>query len=181
MRAKNLRAHIPNGVDFESAAFVMLGAIALHGVRMAQPTLGERVVVLGLGLLGQITVQVLRAAGCRVFGVDLVPQKVSLATIPGKTSAYLACGRPILCVVAGDAADVVRGAGAGLVCLPEDSAALAQAVRDLYAMPAEQRKSMGQSGRRAFLANCTRAVLMGRYEELLIQVAQRHKRGRNFG
>lgn len=76
---KNLCARIPDAVNFESASFVMLGAIALHGVRMAQPTLGERVVVLGLGLLGQITVQILRAAGCHVFGVDLVPEKVSLA------------------------------------------------------------------------------------------------------
>jgi len=76
---KNLCIRIPDGVDFESAAFVMLGAIALHGARMARPMLGERVVILGVGLLGQITVQILRAAGCHVFGVDVVRQKVSLA------------------------------------------------------------------------------------------------------
>ena len=76
---RNLCVQIPDGVDFESAAFVMLGAIALHGVRIAQPMLGERVVVLGLGLLGQITVQILKAACCHIFGVDLAPQKVALA------------------------------------------------------------------------------------------------------
>lgn len=93
------------------------------------------------------------------------------ATIPSKTIAYLACGRPILCSVAGDAADVVRETGAGLVCPPEDPATLAQAVRDLYAMPAERREAMGQAGRQAFLAHYTQAVLVDRYESLLSQVA----------
>ena len=92
-------------------------------------------------------------------------------TIPGKTMAYLACGRPILCAVAGDAAEIVRGAEAGLTCPPEDPGALAQAVRDLAAMPHTQREAMGQSGRRAFLANYTRAALVERYAALLMQVA----------
>ncbi len=93
-------------------------------------------------------------------------------TIPGKTIAYLACGRPILCAVAGDAAEVVRDSGAGLVCPPEDPVTLAQAVRDLYVMPGERREAMGQAGRRAFLANYTRALSVDRYEKLLTQVAQ---------
>jgi len=97
-------------------------------------------------------------------------------TIPSKTIAYLACGRPILSCVAGDAAEVVQSAGAGLVCPPEDPAAMAQAVRDLYAMPAEQRQAMGHSGRRAFLANYTRAVLVDRYEALLREVARSNRR-----
>ncbi len=96
-------------------------------------------------------------------------------TIPGKTIAYLACGRPILCAVAGDAAEVVRDSGAGLVCRPEDPVALAQAVRDLYMMPGEQRETMGQAGRRGFLANYTRALSVDRYEKLLTQVAQQGK------
>ncbi len=96
-------------------------------------------------------------------------------TIPGKTIAYLACGRPILGVVAGDAADVVQDAGAGLICPPEDPAALAQAVRDLFAMPAEQREAMGQAGRRAFLENYTRQVLVDRYEALFQEVMQRYR------
>lgn len=97
-------------------------------------------------------------------------------TIPGKTIAYLACGRPILCVVAGDAADVVRDAGAGLVCPPEDPAALAQAVRDLLAMPAEQRRVMGQAGRQAFLEHYTRQILVDRYEALFEEIAKRNRR-----
>lgn len=96
-------------------------------------------------------------------------------TIPGKITAYLACGRPIVSSVLGDAADVVQDAGAGLVCPPEDPAALAQAVRDLYEMPAEQREGMSQAGRRAFLANYTRQALMDRYEALLTEVAERWK------
>jgi predicted dehydrogenase/threonine dehydrogenase-like Zn-dependent dehydrogenase len=76
---KNLCARLPDGVDFESAAFATLGAIALQGVRLAEPTLGESVVVIGLGLLGQLAAQLLKANGCRVFGVDLDESKVALA------------------------------------------------------------------------------------------------------
>lgn len=76
---ENLCVSIPEGVDFEAAAFVMLGAIGLHGVREAGLTLGERAVVIGLGLLGLISVQLLKAQGCRVIGVDLDPGKAELA------------------------------------------------------------------------------------------------------
>ena len=76
---ENLCVSIPTGVDFEAAAFVMLGGIALNGVREAALTLGERAVVIGLGLLGLLTVQFLRAQGCRVVGVDLDRQKCELA------------------------------------------------------------------------------------------------------
>lgn len=76
---KNLCVPIPDGVDDEDAAFVTVGAIALQGVRQAQPTLGERVVVIGLGLLGLITVQLLKANGCRVLGFDPVTAKGDLA------------------------------------------------------------------------------------------------------
>src|SRR3712207_3582865 len=80
---KNLCVRLPGEVDFESAAFATLGAIALQGVRLAEPTLGESVVVIGLGLIGQLAVQLLRANGCRVFGVDLDPSKVGLAKTLG--------------------------------------------------------------------------------------------------
>src|SRR5919206_471070 len=73
----------PDGVDFESGAFATLGAIALQGVRLAEPTLGEAFVVIGLGLIGQLAVQLLRANGCRVFGVDLDAAKVELAKTLG--------------------------------------------------------------------------------------------------
>jgi polar amino acid transport system substrate-binding protein len=76
---KNLCVRLPDGVGFEAAAFGTLGAIALQGVRLAEPTLGEAVVVIGLGLLGQLTVQLLKANGCRVFGVDLDAAKIALA------------------------------------------------------------------------------------------------------
>jgi polar amino acid transport system substrate-binding protein len=76
---RNLVTQIPDGVPFQDAAFVTLGAIALHGVRQANLTLGESVVVIGLGLIGQLTVQLCAAQGCRVFGIDLDPAKVELA------------------------------------------------------------------------------------------------------
>jgi len=64
---------------FESAAFTVLGAIALQAVRLASPTLGETFAVIGLGLVGQLTVQILRANGCRVLGIDLCQERVALA------------------------------------------------------------------------------------------------------
>ncbi len=76
---KNLLTRLPENVDFESAAFTTLGAIALQGFRLAQPQIGDRVAVIGLGLLGLLTVGIAASAGCRVFGVDLDPARVSLA------------------------------------------------------------------------------------------------------
>ncbi|HVS83659.1 MAG TPA: bi-domain-containing oxidoreductase [Pyrinomonadaceae bacterium] len=76
---KNLCVRLPDQVSFDAAAFSTLGAIALQGVRLAELTLGESVVVIGLGLIGQVTVQLLRANGCRVFGIDLDSNKTELA------------------------------------------------------------------------------------------------------
>ncbi len=76
---RNLVALIPANVGFEEASSVALGAIALQGVRRANPTLGETFVVIGLGILGQLTVQMLRANGCRVIGVDLDRDRIALA------------------------------------------------------------------------------------------------------
>src|SRR5918994_1383450 len=76
---KNLCVHLPESVSFESGAYGTLGAIALQGVRLAEPTLGESVVVIGLGLIGQLAVQLLNANGCRVFGIDLDEEKIQLA------------------------------------------------------------------------------------------------------
>lgn len=75
----NLCAKIPDNVGDEAAAFTVLGAIALQGIRLVQPTLGETVVVTGLGLIGLITVQLLRAHGCRVLGIDYDPAKLAIA------------------------------------------------------------------------------------------------------
>ena len=89
---KNLCVRLPDEVSFEAGAFGTLGAIALQGVRLAEPTLGESVVVLGLGLLGQITVQLLKANGCRVFGIDLDRKKVELALELGADAAAISDG-----------------------------------------------------------------------------------------
>ncbi|MGB2910620.1 MAG: bi-domain-containing oxidoreductase, partial [Anaerolineales bacterium] len=75
----NLLAPLPDGVDFESAAFTTLGAIALHGFRLAEVQLGERVAVIGLGLLGLLAAGIANAAGCRVLGIDPNPERVDLA------------------------------------------------------------------------------------------------------
>ncbi len=76
---KNLSVPIPATVSDEDASFVTLGAIALQGVRIAQPTLGETAIVMGLGLIGQLTVQLLKANGCRVLGYDPNPARAKLA------------------------------------------------------------------------------------------------------
>jgi predicted dehydrogenase/threonine dehydrogenase-like Zn-dependent dehydrogenase len=76
---KNLCARIPDSVADEQAAFAVLAAIGLQGIRLAKPTLGECVVVTGLGLIGLLTVQMLRAQGCRVLGIDFDPQRLALA------------------------------------------------------------------------------------------------------
>lgn len=75
----NLAAALPDGVGTEIGSTVTLGAIALQGVRRAQPTLGETFVVVGLGVLGQITAQLLKANGCRVIGIDLDPKRIETA------------------------------------------------------------------------------------------------------
>jgi predicted dehydrogenase/threonine dehydrogenase-like Zn-dependent dehydrogenase len=73
-----LTAKIPDGVSFEEAAFTTVGAVALHGIRQAAVQLGDLVAVIGLGLLGQLTVQMLKAAGCRVLGMDIARDRAEL-------------------------------------------------------------------------------------------------------
>jgi predicted dehydrogenase/threonine dehydrogenase-like Zn-dependent dehydrogenase len=80
---ENLVARVPDGVSLEHASFSTLGAIALQGLRVAEPTLGEICVVIGLGLIGQLTVQLARANGCRVLAVDIDPMRVELARANG--------------------------------------------------------------------------------------------------
>jgi len=89
----NLCAKVPDGVSDEEAAFTVIGAIALQGVRLVQPTLGESVVVTGLGLIGLMTVQLLRAHGCRVMGLDFDPQKLALARKFGAEAVDLSAGQ----------------------------------------------------------------------------------------
>src|SRR5262249_4471235 len=80
---RNLVCRVPAGCDRQSAASATVGAIALQGVRRAAPQLGDRVAVIGLGLIGQLTVQLLRAAGCHAIGLDLDSSRVARAQALG--------------------------------------------------------------------------------------------------
>ena len=104
---RNLCCKLPEGVSQESACYTTVGAIALQGIRQADPRLGETVAVIGLGLVGQLTVQLLKAAGCQVLGVDIDQAACELARKSGadsvandSTSARTAC----------DALTLARGA-----------------------------------------------------------------------
>jgi len=89
----NLTAKIPESVTDEQAAFVVVAAIGLQGVRLLQPTLGERIVVSGLGLIGLLTVQMLRANGCQVLGIDFDKKKLELARQFGAETVDLSAGQ----------------------------------------------------------------------------------------
>lgn len=103
-----LAARVPDNVDDESASFTVLGSIALHGIRLMEPTLGEKFVVVGLGLLGQVAVQLLRASGCDVLGIDVNRARCQLAEIFGAKSACVADGAdPVQAALA-----FTRGVGA---------------------------------------------------------------------
>lgn len=80
---RNLLTSLPKNVDFESAAFATLGAVAMHGFRLAEPQVGERVAVIGLGLLGLLAAQIASAAGCQVLGIDLDARRIELASSLG--------------------------------------------------------------------------------------------------
>ncbi len=84
----NLAVKVPDGCSLKDAASVTLGAIAMQGVRRADPRLGEIVAVIGLGLLGQLTIQLLKVAGCRVIGIDLDGRRVELARELGADYAF---------------------------------------------------------------------------------------------
>jgi predicted dehydrogenase len=114
----NLCTPIPERVSDEEACFVTVGAIALHGLRCAQPTLGERVAVIGLGLIGQLALQLARAHGCRTIGIDLDPKKVELARACGATAAIQRQDD-----VAGAIAQLTAGRGVDivLICAATDS------------------------------------------------------------
>ena len=89
---KNLCARIPDDVSDEAAAFTVVGAIGLQGIRLAQPTLGEAFVVTGAGLIGLLTVQLLRANGCRVLAIDFDEAKLAVARTFGAETCNPANG-----------------------------------------------------------------------------------------
>ncbi|MBT5923740.1 MAG: zinc-binding dehydrogenase, partial [Cellvibrionales bacterium] len=110
---KNLCAAIPDSVDDESAAFTVIGAIALQGIRLIKPTLGETVVVTGLGLIGLVAVQLLRAHGCRVLGIDYDAEKVAIAKQLGAEVVNLSAGQDPIAV----AEQYSRGRGVDAVLI----------------------------------------------------------------
>ena len=96
-----LAARIPDAVDDEAASFTVLGAVALNGIRLLEPTLGESFVVVGLGLLGMLAVQLLRTHGCKVLGIDV-----------NRARCELARGFGCEVLTAGNGADPLRAARA---------------------------------------------------------------------
>ncbi|MBT4511385.1 MAG: Gfo/Idh/MocA family oxidoreductase [Chloroflexi bacterium] len=94
---ENLCVKAPDNVAFESAAFATVGAIALHSIRLCEASLGDRVAIIGLGLLGQLAVQIAKAAGYQVFGVDSDPGKVSLANQLGLDDSAIAGKDDVIC------------------------------------------------------------------------------------
>lgn len=83
---ENLVAKIPDNVSFEDASFTVVGAIGLQGIRLINPTFGETIVVTGLGLIGLISAQILKANGCNVIGIDFDKEKLELASSWGITA-----------------------------------------------------------------------------------------------
>lgn len=92
---QNLVARIPDNVSDEEAAFTVVGAIGLQGIRLAEPTFGETVVVIGLGLIGQLTAQLLKANGCKVIGLDYDEAKLALAKQKGIITANPGINDPV--------------------------------------------------------------------------------------
>ena len=90
---KNLCAQVPDQVSDEAAAFTVIGAIALQGMRIVNPTFGETIAVFGMGIIGILTVQLLRANGCQVFAIDFDQDRLTLAQQYGAKTINLAQGQ----------------------------------------------------------------------------------------
>jgi predicted dehydrogenase len=114
-----LCAKVPDGVSDDAAAFTVLSSIALQGIRLAHPTLGETVVVIGLGLIGLVTVQLLRANGCKVIGVDFDDTKLAAARAMGAETVNLGAGQDP--VVFAETFTAGRGVDAVLITAATDS------------------------------------------------------------
>ena len=113
-----------------------------------------------------------------VLLVHLRDEPLFRITIPSKTIAYMACGRPVLMGVEGDAADLIRSAGAGVTCRAGDAKDLAETVRGLRLMSQAAREEMGHAGRETFLKSYSRGVLLDRYEVILSERVQGKTNGR---
>jgi predicted dehydrogenase/threonine dehydrogenase-like Zn-dependent dehydrogenase len=95
---KNLTVKIPDNVTDEEAAFTVISSIGLQGIRLAEPSMGETVAVIGLGLIGLITAQLLVSNGCKVIGFDVDEQKVKLAKNRGVNAFNVSSTDPVKCV-----------------------------------------------------------------------------------
>lgn len=109
---KNLCALIPENVSDEEAAFTVIGSIGLQGIRLVNPTIGETIVIIGLGLIGLITAELLIANGCEVIGFDFDDKKVALAQVKG-IKAFNAKGIDVVKTVE----DITNGIGADAVII----------------------------------------------------------------
>ena len=110
---ENLAAKIPDNLSYEEGAFAVIGAIGLEGIRLVNPTFGENVVVIGLGLIGLITSQLLIANGCNVIGFDFDDVKVKLASKFGVKAFSVADGKDQVNIVN----DLTAGIGADAVII----------------------------------------------------------------
>ncbi len=104
--------------------------------------------------------------------IHLKQDPVYEITIPSKTYAYLAVGKPILAAASGATARLIEESGAGLICSPGDPQGLAQMVRQFFALSQSERETMGAVGREVFLTHYTRKILVDRYEELFRKVSK---------
>lgn len=139
---RNLCTRVPDSVDDERAAFTVLASIGLQGIRLAAPTLGESVVVTGLGLIGLVTVQLLRASGCRVLGIDLDAKRLAMARALGAHTCDISRGEDP--VAAGLAFSGGRGVDAVLITASTKSS-----------LPVEQAAKMSRKRGRIVLVGVT--------------------------
>jgi predicted dehydrogenase/threonine dehydrogenase-like Zn-dependent dehydrogenase len=116
---QNLAVRVPEGCDLESAASATIGAIAMQGVRRADPRLGEVIAVIGLGLIGQLTLQLLKAAGCRTLGMDIDAERVTLARKLGMSAGLHPDDGDVVRAVL----DLTQGHGADAVIVTASSQA----------------------------------------------------------
>ena len=159
--------------DLPEVRFVIVG----DGILMPHlRTEAEARQLHNVGFLGRYPAKAMSAlyALADVLLVHLKDDSLFRITIPHKILSYMACGKPILAAVAGDAANLVLEAGAGIYCPPQDPAALAQAVRHLHAMTPGERQSMAECGLRAAREKYDRNTLVGQIELVLERLVQGH-------
>ena len=161
--------------DLPACQFVIVGdGVALPAIQQATVERNLQ----NIKFLGRYPANEMSAlyALADILLVHLRDEPLFRITIPHKTFAYMASGKPILAAVAGDVADVVIKAGAGIACPPEDPLALAQAIRQLYSMPKEERQKLGQNGLHAVHTTYNRKTLITQIEHVLQGAVQRERR-----